>query len=298
MHVVYNSATNRQTGDVADANGNVGSGYSYDIENRLLKAGTGMPQYGYDAGNKRIERDTEFTFWAGNQKWATYTAAVSGSAVTFTLTGTNVYFGGRLIAKGTYNSGGTNDKITLTALAQDRLGSMNGKFYPFGQERPSATTNDKEKFTGYFRDTATGLDYADQRYEQPAEYYQGLANQYINSVSLLQPLQDEGLIDEYSVDFFSGAASIALDTSTFSLIDTTQLEQIARQSPIQIRGPLVVLILVAVVLNDVVEWLKNRPRVLPDDCPPDQRQVTPSNSPDISWDFFDGCLVDPATGQV
>jgi len=31
MHVVYNSATNRQTGDVADANGNIGSGYSYDI---------------------------------------------------------------------------------------------------------------------------------------------------------------------------------------------------------------------------------------------------------------------------
>jgi len=28
MHVVYNSATNRQTGDTADANGNIGSGYS------------------------------------------------------------------------------------------------------------------------------------------------------------------------------------------------------------------------------------------------------------------------------
>ena len=35
------------------------------------------------------------------------------------------------------------------------------------QERPSATANDKEKFTGYFRDAATGLDYADQRYHQP-----------------------------------------------------------------------------------------------------------------------------------
>src|SRR6266481_9737860 len=32
-----------------------------------------------------------------------------------------------------------------------------GKFYPYGVERPSATQNDKEKFTGYLRDSATGL---------------------------------------------------------------------------------------------------------------------------------------------
>ncbi|MBV8846570.1 MAG: RHS repeat-associated core domain-containing protein, partial [Bryobacterales bacterium] len=48
---------------------------------------------------------------------------------------------------------------------QDRLGSI-GKFYPFGLER-SGTANGTEKFTGYFRDAETGLDYADQRYEQP-----------------------------------------------------------------------------------------------------------------------------------
>src|SRR5579883_904102 len=48
----------------------------------------------------------------------------------------------------------------------DRLGSI-GKFYPYGQERPSATQNGTEKFTGYLRDAETGLDYADQRYEQP-----------------------------------------------------------------------------------------------------------------------------------
>jgi len=85
-----------------------------------------MPQYGYDAGNKRIERDTEFTFWAGNQKWETYTTAVNGGNVTFTLTGVSVYFGGRLIGKATTHS-------AVSSVAQDRLGSMNGKFYPFGQ---------------------------------------------------------------------------------------------------------------------------------------------------------------------
>jgi RHS repeat-associated protein len=56
--------------------------------------------------------------------------------------------------------------VNLAPVAADRLGSI-GKFYPYGTERPSATGNDKEKFTGYYRDASTGLDYADQRYEQP-----------------------------------------------------------------------------------------------------------------------------------
>ncbi|MEQ1949649.1 MAG: RHS repeat-associated core domain-containing protein [Bryobacteraceae bacterium] len=190
MHVVYNASTNRQTGDTADANGNIGSGYLYDIENRLLRPGASSTvQYGYDAGNKRVWRgDTgvdEFAFFAGNQKLATYTLAVSGTSVRHTLTSTNVYFGGRMIGKGTYNSGGTNDKVTVASVAQDRLGSMNGKFYPYGQERPSATANDKEKFTGYYRDASTGLDYADQRYHQSGvgrfmtpDYYWRSANPF------------------------------------------------------------------------------------------------------------------------
>ena len=86
--------------------------------------------------------------------------------MSFALTSTNVYFGGKFISKGSYNVTGSGDYVSLTAVAADRLGSI-GKFYPYGVERPSATANDKEKFTGYFRDASTGLDYADQRYHQP-----------------------------------------------------------------------------------------------------------------------------------
>ncbi|MEQ1887136.1 MAG: hypothetical protein ABL967_18890 [Bryobacteraceae bacterium] len=97
MHVVYSASTNRQTGDTADLNGNIGSGYLYDIENRLLRPGASSTvQYGYDAGNKRVWcGDTgvdEFAFFAGNQKLATYTLAVSGTSVRHQLTETNVYF--------------------------------------------------------------------------------------------------------------------------------------------------------------------------------------------------------------
>ncbi|HZV06182.1 MAG TPA: RHS repeat-associated core domain-containing protein, partial [Gemmataceae bacterium] len=69
-------------------------------------------------------------------------------------TGTYYYFGGRMV------------KNASAWVYGDRLGSI-GKYYPYGQERPSATQYGTEKFTGYLRDAETGLDYADQRYEQP-----------------------------------------------------------------------------------------------------------------------------------
>ena len=46
----------------------------------------------------------------------------------------------------------------------DRLGSTNGKFYPYGEDKAGNPGNDAWKFATYFRDTVTGLDYADQRY--------------------------------------------------------------------------------------------------------------------------------------
>lgn len=45
--------------------------------------------------------------------------------------------------------------------------NRDGKYFPYGQERPSATTDGKEKFATYFRDSETGLDYVNHRYHQP-----------------------------------------------------------------------------------------------------------------------------------
>ncbi len=286
VHVAYNYLTNRQTGDTADANGNIGSTNVYDIDNRLVQPSSGAAGlYAYDPSNKRVWRWNasgldELTFWAG-QKLATYQISVDGGGVWFTLTSTNVNFGGKLVSKGTYNSSGTGDKVSLTPVVADRLGSI-GKFYPYGVERPSATQNDKEKFTGYFRDASTGLDYADQRYEQPGvgrfmspdsagkprlsnpgswnryayaggdpinnadptgqdyfsvsvsswyyggDYYDPWTSYYLSyayaainqflmpfetryndEVSQLSGLQNDGVIDGYSVDFWSGTAALS-----------------------------------------------------------------------------------------
>jgi len=114
-----------------------------------------------DSSSNPIE---EITFWSvTGQKLATYQlVSTPGQMVPTTIppvlsanqTGTNYYFGSKLIK----NAGGY--------VGADRLGSI-GHFYPYGQEKPSATQNGTEKFTGYMRDAETGLDYADQRYHAP-----------------------------------------------------------------------------------------------------------------------------------
>lgn len=120
--------------------------------------------YSYAPGNKRVWRGVwsgstqttdEVTFWSvSGQKLCTYQLSVAGSSLVAAATGTNEYFGGKLI------------KNSTGYVTPDRLGSI-GKYFPYGQERPSATTDGKEKFATYFRDSETELDYADQRYHQP-----------------------------------------------------------------------------------------------------------------------------------
>jgi len=65
-----------------------------------------------------------------------------------------VYFGGKRV--GTVTNGATAN------FTQDRLGS-NGSYYPYGEARGTVPQDDVG-FATYTNDSATGLDYADQRY--------------------------------------------------------------------------------------------------------------------------------------
>ncbi|MEW5980490.1 MAG: RHS repeat-associated core domain-containing protein, partial [Acidobacteriota bacterium] len=90
---------------------------------------------------------------------------------------TNLYFAGKLIRQKQINAyGGVEDAAVVT----DRMGSVrmrtnfatassdiilqSARLYPFGEELSPATANDRDKFATYFRDSATGLDYAMNRY--------------------------------------------------------------------------------------------------------------------------------------
>ena len=174
MTISIDQTTNR-AGGTFDANGNLTNNgtfaMTYDVENRMLAAGS--DNYDYAPDNKRVYKMAgegnnqveSVYYYSGSKKLGTYQVVYYNPPGTnqpvrffFRLTGANVYFGGKLVqAEG-------------QAVVSDRLGSVvwDGakgahRYFPYGEER-TTTTNESSKFGTYFRDATTGLDYADQRF--------------------------------------------------------------------------------------------------------------------------------------
>jgi RHS repeat-associated protein len=138
---------------------------TYDAENRIATA-PGL-QYSYDARNKRIwswAGGTDPSGWGNasgynifvyspsGQRLGTYQITVYNNGISdtnltlqSTLITSDLFFGGRRLA------------------VQDRLGSV-GSYFPYGEARTGTNPLDTWSFATYWRDSATSLDYADQRY--------------------------------------------------------------------------------------------------------------------------------------
>jgi RHS repeat-associated protein len=171
LHIVPDATTNHLGGE--DANGNPPG--LMDAENRMITIST--TRYAYDGQNKRVWACTAsgtyswmpctsdtYYFYGPNGKLMTqftpvYTLAYKDyqnvtHPATFTFqnsSNTRAYFGGRMLGD------------------EDRLGSRGGKYFPYGDDRSNPPpANDAVKFATYTRDSATGLDYADQRYYESA----------------------------------------------------------------------------------------------------------------------------------
>jgi len=172
------AATNQLSGYTYDLNGNqISTGYAYDAENRLVQVNAGAVKYAYDGQNKRIWQAT-FSNCGGDSCMSSELISIfgidgklvgsftAGAAwnntqtqipLSFYSATQRIYFGKKLVA--TLDWQGNQNGVV-----QDRLESV-GKYYPFGEERNSPPlANDQVKFSTYTRDSATGLDYADQRY--------------------------------------------------------------------------------------------------------------------------------------
>lgn len=164
------ATTNQIVGQSYDANGNQLSGslgsVTYDPENRILTA-PGV-QYAYDGTNKRIWRGTisggnltaqeVYFYGVDGQKLGTYALTANAGATPYianSATNLAVFFGSKRV--------GITTSGTTAAFVKDRLGS-NGKYYPYGEDRGTPLPNNQVKFATYTRDSASGLDYADQRY--------------------------------------------------------------------------------------------------------------------------------------
>ena len=127
-------------------------------------------QYKYDSRNKRIWRSI---LSAGNLSQEVYFYSVDGQKIgTYTIT--LAFYSGMTNPQMTDNTGiklatffggkrlGTYDRLGTAKFNQQN--SLAQSFYPYGEDRGTIQPNDSLKFATYTRDTATGLDYADQRY--------------------------------------------------------------------------------------------------------------------------------------
>lgn len=161
-----------------DANGNTADTYtngqyyalSYDAENRIssmgYSGGQTLASYAYDTQNRRIwswpstldtwGNATGYTvnvYTPGGQKLAAYTVAPvvypnNGQTIPYMAVGlatSDQYFGGRRLA------------------SMDQLGSV-GNYFPWGEDKGGTSPQNNWNFATYWRDSVSGLDYANNRY--------------------------------------------------------------------------------------------------------------------------------------
>lgn len=175
LSITVNPANNQIQGVYGisyDANGNQNVG-AYDPENRLINAG-GV-QYAYDAQNRRLwswaghqdyysqgNADTYqiFLYSPSGQKLGTYQFNVyqigSGNNISYsvcsTLMSSDQYFGGRRLA--------VMDQLGSAGVSP----SYGPSYFPWGEPRSGSGPQDTWNFATYWADSATGLDYAMNRY--------------------------------------------------------------------------------------------------------------------------------------
>ena len=173
-----NVPTNRinATGVGYDANGNQTQGFAgytftYDVVNRVTAvSGTGTAAYGYDSDNRRIYSrsasgaETIYFYGVDGKKLAAYTPSIitygGFPEVQLSMQTYNVYFLGKLI----YAEGNSVQTDRLGSVRSGGPGGLGYQAqYPYGAE-DTLTANDREKYATYTRDSATGLDYAMNRY--------------------------------------------------------------------------------------------------------------------------------------
>ncbi len=158
--VTYDAAGNPTQMSVGGFFYNQSESVTWDADERLVQVGTSFPlQYGYDPQNHRVWAAQSnilgpygvfYFIGVDGRRIGTYTWDGTHSLLTLnTNTGPEIYFRGRLV--------GAN---------QDQVGSVKGGGgYPYGEGYTSSNPNtDAFGFATYTSDSATGLDYAWNRY--------------------------------------------------------------------------------------------------------------------------------------
>ncbi len=168
-------ANNRLSGYGYDSPGNLTSGsgvsgISYNAENQLITA-AGVT-YKYDGDGKRVQKSSGTLYWYGNSGDTLDETDLSGN-----LINEYVFFGGQRIARRDPSNNvfyyfadhlGTSRAIAEVPSGQSTATlCYDADFYPFGGERTAIlnTCSQNYKFTGKERDTESGLDNFEARYD-------------------------------------------------------------------------------------------------------------------------------------
>jgi RHS repeat-associated protein len=187
LSVSYNPATNQPYNGNYDANGNAPVG-TWNVENKLVGQvldGTQV-NWSYDPFGQRVARYTSsgswWSEWDGHwdfylygptgQRMAqigcdTISGQQIGGSSWCVSEGTDVYFGGKLIAE--------TDASGQVLAPTDRLGTVRGvntngtmaqpTYYPYGEPKTAGGIDRQRQFGTYVRDsTPSAQDYAGQRY--------------------------------------------------------------------------------------------------------------------------------------
>jgi len=183
--IYCNTSDNRITGWSYDSSGNLlndgVNSYAYDAEGRI-KTVNSATAYTYDGGGQRIRKlvgeNTRFVYGIGGELVAEFDGT-NGS-----LKKEYVYGGGTVatIEPTSLNSNGTrystSDNLGSPRVITNSSGSVVSRhdYMPFGEELGapvggrttgmgfSVADGNRKKFTGYERDSETGLDFAQARY--------------------------------------------------------------------------------------------------------------------------------------
>ena len=165
-------------------NPNAGGAMDYDAENHMTAVVNGSHKYRYNADGKRVKRiiASQGEFWLvygmGGELVAEYNASTGIPAQT-SPSKEYGYRGGQMlvIAEGASVKWLVQDQLGSTRMEIGLTGNLadvtRHDYLPFGEELAGAmrvgngyggATNTKQKFTGYERDSETGLDFAQARY--------------------------------------------------------------------------------------------------------------------------------------
>jgi RHS repeat-associated protein len=173
---VSGTASNQIGGYCYDAGGNLldqgacpsgAHAYAYNAENELTSAG-GVT-YTYDGDGKRVQKSNGKLYWYGMGSDPLDETDLTGSIVN-TSFHEYIFFGGQRIARRDYQNNVNYyfaDHLGTSRVVASSSGTIldDSDFYPFGGERPvTSSSGNPYKFTGYERDSESGLDYASARH--------------------------------------------------------------------------------------------------------------------------------------